>query len=514
MATILGLDIDPHAVRGVVVKTALRKSQISAYIGVPLPPLLAGEDPEEQVRGAVRQVLASIGQPPDRVVTELSGGEVSIRKVAVPAKAAKRLNEILPHELEGNVPFDPDDSVIDHQTIQSDRLELKLLAAVAPKDRVRKHLARMLALGVDPREVAVGAVALDGLLPLLPRLSTPGPHCLIDIHAEGTDVCIVQNGTCHFARTLSVGIRELDEGKQSLLERELKQTMAAWRMEGGVSPSSFFVCGMMATRQGSDAWLAQILGAPVEVLPLPSAPGADDAGRAAFARAAALAGRSLTRGRHLDARQGEFAAKQTMTALRQHLPLFAGCIAAVVASFVFSSYARYSVLEARNEQLNTELRRVTRQYFGREATSADQAERLLRGGIESDDPMPRFDAWDALSAISSVIPETMTHDVDQLQIDLNDGEEAARFSLRGTVSDAAAPTQIQAALEGYRLVQREGDQETSLQCFRALERGSVDRMGEGYRYRLEGMIACRPEGEGDEEEEEEGRGSRRRRGSQ
>src|SRR6185503_21359146 len=108
MATILGLDIDPNAVRGVVVKTTLRKSHIAAYIGVdisPRDPAGTAEDREEQVRGAVRQVLAAVGQPPDRVVTELSGDEVSIRKVAVPAKAAKKLDEILPHELEGSVPF-------------------------------------------------------------------------------------------------------------------------------------------------------------------------------------------------------------------------------------------------------------------------------------------------------------------------------------------------------------------------------------------------------------------------
>src|SRR5690606_5222234 len=139
-------------------------------------------------------------------------------------------------------------------------------------------------------------------------------------------------------------IADLDEGRQHLLERELRQTMAAWRMEGGASPSSFYVCGAMATREGCDAWLAQIVGAPVEVLPLPAAAGADEMNRATFARAAALAGRSLGRGKRLTARQGELAAKQTMTVLRQHLPLLASCAAAVLLAFLFSSYARYSVL--------------------------------------------------------------------------------------------------------------------------------------------------------------------------
>ncbi|HJL18983.1 MAG TPA: hypothetical protein RMH99_25195, partial [Sandaracinaceae bacterium LLY-WYZ-13_1] len=37
MATILGLDIDPHTVRGVVLRTALRKSEVVAYVSVPIP---------------------------------------------------------------------------------------------------------------------------------------------------------------------------------------------------------------------------------------------------------------------------------------------------------------------------------------------------------------------------------------------------------------------------------------------------------------------------------------------
>ncbi len=511
MATILGLDIDPTAVRGVVVKTALRKSQVTAYVASHIAPAASPEEQAESVRAAVQQVLASVGTAPDRVVTELSGDEVSIRKLSIPAKVAKRAAELIPHELEGAVPFDPDESVIDHQPIETVNGEYRVLAAVAAKEKVIAHLQQMRELGVEPREVAVGAVALDGLVPLLPSLATPGPHCLIDIHPAGTDVCILQNGACHFARTLSVRIADIDRGRQQLLDRELKQTLAAWRMEGGATPSTFFVCGAMAERPGTDAWLSSILSAPVEVLPLPAAPGVDDASRPAFSRAAALAGRALARGKRLDARQGELAAKQTMTALRQHLPLIASCAAAVIAAFVFSSYARYSVLEARRQQLEGELARVTDQYFGVEARTSDQALRLLQRGVQANDPMPQFDAYDALAAISESIPESVTHDVQQLHIDLGDGEETARFSLRGTVQDASASSQVRTALDAYRLVHRVGDEETRLKCFHELELGSTDRVGDAYRYRLEGTIRCRPEGQSDEDDEDRPASRRRRR---
>ncbi|MFK7985282.1 MAG: hypothetical protein AB8I08_04555 [Sandaracinaceae bacterium] len=585
MATILGLDIAPDMVRGVLIKTALRNSQVLRYVSAPvalpasavpanaapagpvgsgaadapLPGALPGlgatgwvpgeapadpavgivvddarapssadhegssataapdgtHDADAAVRDALRQVFAALPAPPDRVITELSGDEVSIRTVSLPAKAAKRLDDLLPFELEGKVPFEPEDSIIDHQPISLANGEMKLLAAVSPKDRVAAHLEQMKSLGVDPRQVAVGAVALDGLAPLLPALATPGPHCLIDIHAEGTDVCILQSEVCYFARTLSVSIRDLDAGRTKLLERELRQTMAAWRMEGGAPPGSYYLCGTMATRDGIDGWLGEVVSAPVEILNLPPAAGATDHDRAAYGRAAALAGRALIRGKRLNARQGEFANAQAANALRQHLPLMAACATVVLAAFVFATYARYSVVEARHQQLEDELAAVTEAYFGSEAREPAQAAVLLRRGAGGNDPMPTFDAYDTLAAISEAIPENVTHDVRQLQIDLGDGDENARFSLRGTVDSVSDTEVIVRALEGHRIVRTEGSSETRLRCFHDIEPGNITTTaGDRRSYRLEGSVHCEDENAPPEPEESSGRrGSRRRGGS-
>lgn len=517
MATILGLDIDPRGVRGVVLKTALRSAQVTQYVHVPITG--DAETPEGQSAArleAVRALLSRLPQPADKVITELSGDEVSIRKLAFPEKVAKKLAELLPLELEGQVPFDPFESVVDYQPIETVEGHLRVLTAVAPHSKVRAHLDAMKELGIDPREVAVGAVALDGLAELVPALATPGPHCLIDIHPEGTDVCILQDGNCHFARTLSVSTLDIDAGQTDRLSRELRQTLAAYRMEGGVSPSTFYACGTMATREGTDAWLGSIVGGPVEKLVLPAAPGADPAELPSFSRAAALAGRTLGRAKRLDARQGEFAAQQTATALRQHLPLIGICLLIIFAAFVFSSYARYSVLDARHQQLEDELASVTQDYFQTEARSPDQALRLLRRGARGDDPMPDFDAYDALAAISESIPEEVTHDVRQLQIDLGDGEETGRFSLRGTVDSESDFDTVVNALRNHRLERGEGDNVRRFICFTELEPGDTSGTAQGRRaYRLEGDVGCTPEGEADDDEdddEDDRRGRRGRRG--
>ena len=495
MANIVGLDVGQGYVRVALLRTALRKSQLVRYAEAKIASADTEELRKQAFSSAVREALAALGAPAERVVAAMPGDAVSVRRVRIPAKAARRIDEILRYELEALVPFDPDESVLDHQPIETAHGELSLLAVVVPKSRVVQRLEELRAAGVEPREIAVGAVALDGLVHLVPALATPGPHVVIDVDATSTDVCILMGGRCHFARTLSVGLADLDAGRTDHLVRGLKQSVAAWRAEGGPAPVSHYLAGELAEREGGAAWLAGLLESPIEAVPLPPAPGADDASRPRFARAVALAARALDRTRHLDLRQGELAAKQTMTALRQHLPLVAICLGVILATFIFSTWARYSVLEGRNEELRAQLEAMTRRELGTAASSPEQALLLLQRGARGTDPMPRFDAYDALAAISDAVPEGVAHDVQQLQIDLNDGEENGAFSMRGSVATVGETEQIERALESSRIVRREGDREVRYQCFHDLELGQTSRTaGDRTAYRIEGTLRCEPEG--------------------
>src|SRR5262249_28022232 len=156
---------------------------------------------------------------------------------------------------------------------------------------------------------------------------------------------------------------------------------------------------------------------------------------------------------------------------------------------------RYSVLSSRNEELTAQLGEVTHRELGTEATSPAQAATLLARGVQSNDPMPRFDGYDALAAISNAIPESIPHDVTQLEIDLGDGDESGRFSLRGTVASIEEAEAVQTALRDYRIVRREGEHDVRYQCFRDIEPPPTNQVGGGrFQYRLEGTLLCAPEG--------------------
>ena len=475
MSTVLGLDIGRHRVRGALIKTTMRRTEVLRYMEEPVE---AADDPHGRatnLRDAVQRVVRGAGKPPDRVVTSLDGQEASLRVLEIPAGAAKRIGEILPFELEAVLPFAPEEAVVDHQPIDQHEGQLRILAAAAPSERVATRLAELRDVGIDPKELAVGAAALDGLVPLMEGLQRPGPFLLLDVGNVETDVCILENGRCAFARTLSAGLEDAESGR---LSQQLKGTLTSWRAAGAAEPVEAWIMGGAATDENSVPWFMSELGMEARTAPLPFAAGAEQS-VAQFGRALALACRTTGRAKRLDMRQGEFAPKRAMGAIRQHARLIAIGAGVVFLSFAFATWARWSLLEDENAALQAQLATVTEDAFDEETTSPTRARELLERGPQSQDPLPRFDAYDVLDALSALIPAEITHDTRRLHVELEEGGHTGRFELQGTVASVAQRDEIAAAVEGH-------------ECFHELEKGRTTPGpgNEGLNYQIEAQIRC------------------------
>ncbi len=491
MARILGIDIGKSSVRGTVVRSALRSTEVLQYLEQPYQ---ASDD--ESLRTAIRELIGNITPPPDQVIASLDGREASLRVVELPAGAAKKVSEVLPFELDELVPFEIEDAVIDHQPIDQRDTILRVLATAVPASRVGDRLGELKELGLDPSELAVGAAALDGLRHLLPELKSEKIQLLLMIDLDRTEVCILQNGACMFARTLIGGTEELRAGGRRL-GSDLKRTLASYRASGGSAIEEVFVGGEAALYPDSILpWVGELTNVEANVVALPDSPGADPAIRPRFATSTALAGRAVARARRLDLRQGEFAHTKTMSALRQHTRLIAICAACVMMAFAFSTWARYSVLADERDRLQEQLLEVTDDAFGEGTRSPTQARELLAGGRQSADPLPRFTAYDVLDAVSAAVPGDIKHDTRRLTIEVDDVQREGRFELQGTVASIAERDTIAANFEAH-------------ECFNEIKRGptSPGPRNEGLNYRLEATVHC----PGDEPIIADERSSRRRR---
>ena len=420
------------------------------------------------------------------MVAGLDGKEASLRILELPAGVAKkagRIAEVLPFQLDDLVPFEIEETVVDHQVIGTDGPTIRVLATAVPKTTVAERLRELKAVGVDPMLLPVGAAALDGLSAMVPELAEGGPYLIIEVEEENTELCVLENGICTYARSLAMGEEAMADATRRLqVLGAFKRSLGAYRASGGQPIERAFLAGEGTVHLESlgPFFSEQILdGIALEPLPMPDAPGADPSLRPRFARAAGLAGHAVVKGKRIDLRKGEFAKTRSLGLLREHARLLAVCAAAILLSFVFATWARYSVLESEQAELREKLATVTEELFDEETRSAAQARELLEGGSQLADPLPTMTAFDILDAITTAIPPEITHDTRRLDIEVDDVAREGRFELQGTVASIAERDTIKAKLEEHA-------------CFTEVDPGptSPGPGNEGLNYRLEVTVKC------------------------
>lgn len=478
MARILGLDIDEHSVRAAWLQTSFRSAELEGLAYAAIDPSFDDEGRKTALEAAIRDVTGGGRKSPDRIVVALSGQALSVRTVSLAPGLAGKIGEVLPIEVSELLPFELEDLIIDHQLVRQSPTELCVLAMASRKDSIRAELERLRGAGAEPQEIAAGAAALDGLLGLVPSLATGGPYALVYVASAETDVCIVQDGRCVFARTLDAGAELLDAGRSAELGKHLHRTIAAFRAEGGGELASLRIAGVRDPRYVG-ATLEPFVGIPTEPLELPQVPGVDALALPAFARAMSLAGRTLRKGRRFDLRKGEFAPPRAISGLREYSRAIGLSIGLVMASFFFSSYVRYQALETEHQALMRRMQETTRQLLGREATSAADARELLAGGTALADPRPRMDAFDVLDTISSKVPDAIRHQTFRLRIQVDDEARDGTFEISGIVPTISDRDTIATALEQH-------------ECVTQVDRGPTTPApnNAGQNYRLEGTIQC------------------------
>ena len=106
--------------------------------------------------------------------------------------------------------------------------------------------------------------------------------------------------------------------------------------------------------------------------------------------------------------------------MREKIPLLAGLSTVIVCSFFFSACMELRASSLDRVSLEKALGTVTKEVLGEDTSSASRANELLGQltAINDEDPMPHADAFDVMVQLSeeTVIPKTMNHDIDELDV--------------------------------------------------------------------------------------------------
>ncbi len=443
MANLLGIDIAEDSVRVALLRTGYRSIAIAALEELPIAsyPTLAD---------AVRAVVAPLLSRGDSIATLLPGDKLFVRRVDLPPTAMRQLAEVLPFELEAQLPFDLEEAVFDSRLLprEGPKAPVSVLACVARLDQVRGRIETLQqALNVEPERVDASSFALANLVVLIPELVVPGPIMIVHLDGATTDVAVLRNGKVEYVRTVTGGTEGLPMSAKPLA-RELRQSLLAWRSQGGAAPELVYLTGPGSAFQGAEAYLSSELGVRVTGLPAPRMEGLTPELQQKlprYTRAVALA-LGLTRAPgSVNLRQGPLTYERGFGFLQEKVPLLAGIGALIFTSFLFATWMELRTLSQQTEVLEEALATVTTQVVGEAIRDPQMAEDAVSvTTTKVDDPMPTVDGFDLMIEISKAVPPDMTHDIEELDF------QKGKATIHGIVATIPEAQQIATSLGTVR----------------------------------------------------------------
>jgi general secretion pathway protein L len=425
-------------VRVVLLQTQYRGIKLLGHRQAPL------NSPQE-LEETLRLVGLPLVQQGEHLATCVSGDQLFIRDIELPAAASKQLNDVVPFEIEAQVPLDFDELCYDYRLLgpKAGRDGMRVLSVATRISVVRQQIdVVQRALGVEPERVGAGPLPLANLAQMLPDLRGPGLVAVLDVGLGSSDLLVLEDGLPVFARTLSVGA---EAGGQAMVAA-LRQSQAAWLQRGSEPFLRLFLAGAGPTIDGAAPVLSEALGLAVSSLPEIAFEGVAPGSLTGFEKALGLALSLTGVPRDLNLRRGPLAYQHSYAFLKTKMPIVAALVAIILTSFMFSVWAKGKSLDAENESLRQTLAVLSEQTLGERVESAEELTELLdrAGSGQEKDPQPELDAFDIMIDVSKSIPEDIVHDIDDFDV------QGDKVKLQGIVSATDEAERIHDELGKHR----------------------------------------------------------------
>lgn len=418
MHRIVGLDLSSDSLRLVALESGFRGFTVVEARAAPLPPEGA---PGEKLKTAL--AMLELAATDDLVAVALPAAQVACHLFTLPFTDPRRIEQVLPAEVEGAIPFDLAEVVWDHAVLSQSEGKSVVAVAVAKKALVREHLAALQEAGIEPKVVtfapmALGALAERKLVVGLPAEGSTESVLLLEGGPERAHFSLVSGGSVVLLRSLSLGgaqqwaqaAQDPDALRKLLLPlvRDLKLSL---RARGGQSSSAapvrVLLAGSLAALPGAAELLSEELGAPTAPLEftaeaaLPS--GSIDAATAALALGLSLRAQQ-PRGK-LNFRKGEFAFTKDLSQVKGQLGWMAAAAGLLLVLGIGLGVAQLTTLGHRAKDYDDALCAATKKVLGNCLTDYKMAVSQMSGGASKAAGIPRTSATDVFAEVLAHLPE-------------------------------------------------------------------------------------------------------------
>ena len=156
---VLALDIRHHGVSAVIIKSSLRDNRISGFAYAPFSDDDAAGG---NLAGALETISESLEFGGCDCVASLPANYFSFRNLQIPFRSRKKIQMVLPFEIEPSLPYAVDEVVLDFSPVRHDATKdsTDVLAAVLPKSDLDRLLETLAAFDLDPEAITIGGLPL------------------------------------------------------------------------------------------------------------------------------------------------------------------------------------------------------------------------------------------------------------------------------------------------------------------------------------------------------------------
>ncbi|MCB9793445.1 MAG: pilus assembly protein PilM [Alphaproteobacteria bacterium] len=223
MATILGVDLGAYAVKLSVSRGRLGRLERTRALVRRLPLGEDGTPPPLEARLALLgELIEEAGDAEAAtVVAGLPAERVSLRLLTLPFADRGQIDKTISFELEGFVPLDLDDHLLDYRVLGTapGGVGARLLCALAPRDEIAARLRALNSADLDPRHFVLDADALGAL-------AGEGVQAVVDLGHSRTLIALCQDGQVLTVRALSQGGAQVTEALAESLDLSFQQAEA------------------------------------------------------------------------------------------------------------------------------------------------------------------------------------------------------------------------------------------------------------------------------------------------
>jgi len=213
---LIGIDIGSHSIKVAEIEDSKKGMLLKNFGMIELPEnaIVEGSIKEmEIVSSALKNLFDNLKIKNKNVATSISGYSVIVKKITVPKKEEKDLEESIQSESEQYIPFDINDVNLDFQILQPEKEEtedeekeelMDVLLVAAKKDIVEEYISLIHLTELNPIVLDIDPFALQNAFEISNHEQSDC-HALVHIGAQQLTINVIQGGVSIFTRDSSYG---------------------------------------------------------------------------------------------------------------------------------------------------------------------------------------------------------------------------------------------------------------------------------------------------------------------